>query len=121
MKDAAYTALPACENDLNLSLVALRLGLDDPGRFLPPSPRPSSSLWESDDSDCDSEMGSGSVSAEEDFGDVDEHMEARGDSEEDDGADNDEQQDSVFVEDVDDAEYEDAYKEPPRKRVRIRV
>lgn len=82
MRDASDTAF--CENDLNFALVALRLGLDDPERFLPPPPRSRRDL---DDSDWDSETGSGSGYAGEDNEDFDEHRVASEGEDEDSGVD----------------------------------
>ncbi|TFK86129.1 hypothetical protein K466DRAFT_663993 [Polyporus arcularius HHB13444] len=115
-QNAEYAALPACDNDLNFALVALKLGLDEPARFLPP-PRPCSPECDldCDDSDLnsDSETGSGgSESADEDEEEVDENMEAsEGEDDDEDCEDSDDSDDSD--------EDEGTYKEPPRKRMRV--
>ena len=94
LENAAYTALPACENDLNLALVALKLGLDNPKQFLPLPPRTRNSDDQEDeeedaedededeeDEDEEDEEGYGEEDEEED---VDDKIDESGESEEED-------------------------------------
>ena len=112
LEDAAYTALPACENDLNLALVALKLGLANPERFLPPPPRPR-------DSDDREDVEEDAEDEEEDEEEEDEEEDEEGYGDEE---DEEEDVDDEIDEESGESEKEDdevAHEEPSPKRMRM--